>query len=223
LSELFFDSALERKIFESSQNVISGSLSECFQEAFMFLNPDCESSESLRDQLLLQFEVVIDLPGLTGIEKVCLVLKAIPINNQISGKVDKPTKIDDHNNVLAQIITLTNADLENLLRVTAACLNSVCLLPISKEDSDEIMCNNISKNLSNIEKFKNIIFEKDRANPGFAHSVLNFLRDQKEREYPFIKNESVVDGLVTLIGLAPELFDAAARQVLSERRFGAFK
>ena len=235
MSKLFFDSGYNQFALRNTLAIIDGqggSPSEGFQEAFLFLNPEgfsevslyrdpnYEISESLREQLLLQFEVAIDLPGLTDIEKALIAMRAIEINIRISGGSDEPTKIDGHNNVLAQIITLTNADLDNLLRVTAACLDSVCLLPISEEDSDKIVGDTIVQNLSRIEKFKSIIFKKDEANPGFVCSVLNFLKEQKECGYNIVENDSVVDTLVISIGMEPDLLDAFNRQEKSKGLFG---
>lgn len=223
MSELFFDSELDQHLWDSSLSVIGGSPSDGFEEAFRFVNPDCEGSESLREQLSRQFEVAINMPGLTGIEKYCLAIKAIEINNEISESCDDSTKVDDHNDILGQIITLTNADLDNLLRVTAACLDSVCLLPISREDSDEIVGDTIVQNLSKIEKFKTIIFEKDESNPEFVSTVLSFLKAQKECGYNIVKNDSVVDLLVISIGMEADLFEALARQEKSNSRFGVIE
>lgn len=220
MSELFFDSDLDQRFLNSGLIVIRGSPSEGFEEAFRFVNPDRESSESLREQLSLQFEVAINMPGLTGIEKYCLAIKAIEMNNEISKTCDDSTKVDDHNDILGRIITLTNADLDNLLRVTAVCLDSVCLLPISREDSDEIVGDTIVQNLSKIEKFKSIIFKKDEANPGFVSTVLTFLKAQKDCEYTLVKNESLVDTLVISIGMEADLFSTLARQEKSNGRFG---
>lgn len=219
MSELFFDSELDQHPWDSSLSVIGGSPSDGFEEAFRFVNPDCEGSENLREQLSLQFEVAISMPGLTDIEKCCLAIKAIEINNEISEICDDSTKVDDHNDILGRIITLTNADLDNLLRVTAVCLDSVCLLPIPTKDLDDSRGEAIDENFYKIQKFKDIIFEKDKANPGFVCSVLNFLKDQKECGYNIVKNDSVVDLLVLSIGMEPDLLDAFARQQSSNRRF----
>ena len=247
MSELLFDSELDQRLWDSSLRVIGGSPSDGFEEAFRFVHPDCEGSESLREQLSLRFEVAISMPGLTDIEKCCLAIKAIKINNQISkicddstkvddhddsAKVDDhddstkvddhndSTKVDDHNDILGQIIILTNADLENLLRVTAACLDSVCLLPISKEDSDEIVNEASNENSHKIQKFKDIIFKKDESNRGFVFAVFDFLKYQQECGYNIVKNDAVVDLLVISIGMEPNLFDAVARQQSLNSRFG---